>query len=454
MKAVDQARVLLLGAVAALLLPAACDAGGIVGGDCRTGTDLCGERCVDLSVDPTHCGECGNECDEGLVCRSGECEPAGGRPSGGGGGTAGQPSTGGDAGAMPGGAGAEAGVGGNSGSGGRGGRGGAGGASGRGGGAGSSGQAGAGGAVCLPPFDTADQCGDCDTVCTEPSPLCAPDDLGGYQCVPECEPPLIACGDQCVDVNVHPLHCGGCFNICPSGICQAGECVGATTGHIAAYCMDYFYVQQQSAHTILLGNAVFLPIRNEIRILAFSRWAPANVRTQVDRVIQWSAAARGRTRTVTTIVDPAELSSELSIQNYDVFLIHDQSQAPAGELASIGAAWQNSMVLDSFARAGGVIVVLNGARGTGEMAEFIDASGLVSLDGHTPILPEDTTTRFYNRAPGDALGINVVSPISPLPFSCTFDTQVAPDSESVFVVTDAPAPDPGSPVVVHRIVAP
>ncbi|HEY8943115.1 MAG TPA: hypothetical protein VIM73_02585, partial [Polyangiaceae bacterium] len=258
------------------------------------------------------------------------------------------------------------------------------------------------------------------------------------------------CGDQCVDTNVHPLHCGGCNNVCPSGICQMGECVGATTGHVATYCLDYVYARQQSAHTILLGNAIFLPIRNEIRILAFSRWAPSSVRTQVGRVIQWSATARGRTFTLTNVTAPAELSAQLSIQNYDVFLIYDQSAAPPGELATVGQSWQNSMVLEAFARAGGVIVVLDGAQGTGEMAEFIDQAGLLELNGHTPIAPEDTTTRFFNRAPGDALGINVVSPLSPVPNSCTFDTPVAPSSESVFVITD----DANTPVVVHRIVAP
>jgi hypothetical protein len=144
----------------------------------------------------------------------------------------------------------------------------------------------------------------------------------------------------------------------------------------------------------------------------------------------------------------------LNIQNYDVFLIYEQPNAPAGELAALGAAWGGSLVLDSFARAGGVIVVLDGAQGTGEMTEFIDAADLLSVEGHDAIPITDTTTRFYNRAPGDALGINVVSPLSPVPNSCTFDTMAVPSPETVFVITNAAAPADGQPAVVHRILAP
>jgi hypothetical protein len=100
-----------------------------------------------------------------------------------------------------------------------------------------------------------------------------------------------------------------------------------------------------------------------------------------------------------------------------------------------------------------VIVVLDGAQGTGEMAEFISAADLLRVDGHTPIPLEDTTTRFFNRAPGDALGIGVVSPLSPVPNSCTFDTQEAASSDLVFVITNAAAPDVGEPAVIHRILA-
>jgi hypothetical protein len=261
------------------------------------------------------------------------------------------------------------------------------------------------------------------------------------------------CGDQCVDTNVNPLHCGACFNLCPSGICSGAVCVGASPGHLALYCMDYAWAQPATAHTALLGNAVFLPLRNEIRVLAYTRFAPSAVRNQVNRVIDWSASARGRTYRIDAVTQAAALSASLSIQDYDVFLVYEQADAPTGQMASIGASWAASGVLQSFAEAGGVIVVLDGARGTGEMAEFIDAAGLLALNGHNAIALDDTTTRFFNRSPGDALGIGVVSPLSPVPYSCTFDTSVSPSTDTVFVITDAPAPGVGNPVVVHRTIA-
>jgi hypothetical protein len=122
-------------------------------------------------------------------------------------------------------------------------------------------------------------------------------------------------------------------------------------------------------------------------------------------------------------------------------------------LAALGAQWAANGVLQSFAEAGGVIVVLDGAQGNSEMAAFIDSAGLLALNGHSAIALDDATTRFFNRAPGDALGIGVVSPLSPVPYSCTFDTSVVPSSETAFVITDAASPAVGNPVVVHRTVA-
>jgi hypothetical protein len=217
--------------------------------------------------------------------------------------------------------------------------------------------------------------------------------------------------------------------------------------------MDYQWAQRETAHTVLLGNAVFLPVQSEVRILGFTRWAPLAVRTQVNTAIGWSATQRGRTYQIDTIKDPAELSAKLNVQAYDVFLVYEQSDAPQGQLESLGSSWRTSGVLDAFARAGGIIVVLDGAQGTNEMPKFIDAAGLLPLDGNTPIAIDDTDTRFYNRAPGDALGIGVVSPISAVPYSCTFDTNASPSTDTVFVITDRDGPD-GNPVVVHRTVAP
>jgi hypothetical protein len=43
---------------------------------CRPGFASCGGTCVDLDTDPSHCGECGRDC-EGSPCGDGECQAAG-----------------------------------------------------------------------------------------------------------------------------------------------------------------------------------------------------------------------------------------------------------------------------------------------------------------------------------------------------------------------------------------
>ena len=46
---------------------------------------------------------------------------------------------------------------------------------------------------------------------------------------PDCEPPLVACGQECVDLSYHHAHCGRCDNYCGTeggrfGRCYEGQC--------------------------------------------------------------------------------------------------------------------------------------------------------------------------------------------------------------------------------------
>ena len=148
-------------------------------------------------------------------------------------------------------------------------------------------------------------------------------------CIKKCPLGLTVCDPDCVDTTIDTNHCGMCNNLCPSGICSGGKCVGANPGHVALYCLDYAWAQATTAHTVLLGNAVFLPLRSEVRILAYTRYAPAAVRNQVNRVIAWSPTARGKTYRIDPITQANLLSTELNVQDYDVFLIYEQADAPA-----------------------------------------------------------------------------------------------------------------------------
>jgi hypothetical protein len=52
---------------------------------------------------------------------------------------------------------------------------------------------------------------------------------------PECEAPLVACGQECVDLEWHHAHCGRCDNYCgiegaKFGRCAQGKCTSTLSG--------------------------------------------------------------------------------------------------------------------------------------------------------------------------------------------------------------------------------
>ena len=310
---------------------------------------------------------------------------------------------------------------------------------------------------CLPPHDSPAHCGDCDTQCKAPTPLCAPDGNGSFMCVPKCILPLIECQGECVDpqsFNSDPENCGKCGNECPSGICQAAKCVGARYGNIALFCMDLESATATSSPTTLLGNAVFTPTVNPVKVLAYTRGARAAAVTRVNSVIGWAGSARGRSADITGAKTVAAVTANLNILDYQVLLIHDLDQAASGDPAAAATTWESGSVLSSFAKAGGVIIVLDGGDGTGEMHQLINAGNLLdpsqktSLSGQTDV----TLGQVWNNAPFDVLGVNVLSPFLGTSHTCTFDTNAKPGSDTIFVLSDDEAG--GTPIAIHRVIAP
>jgi hypothetical protein len=86
------------------------------------------------------------------------------------------------------------------------------------------------------------------------------------------------------------------------------------------------------------------------------------------------------------------------------------------------------------------------------MPAFLDSAGLLSATGQTHVVG----SQIHNRAPADAVGLNVLTPFLALQSTCTFTTTSPPDSTTVYVVTDMPASSGnlGAPVVVHRVILP
>jgi hypothetical protein len=82
------------------------------------------------------------------------------------------------------------------------------------------------------------------------------------------------------------------------------------------------------------------------------------------------------------------------------------------------------------------------------MSDLINNAGLLEVSGQR----DATAVRLLNRAPADAVGINVLSPFLSISDTCTFVTTSEPSPSTVFVVS--PSEEVGSPVVVHRIALP
>ncbi len=142
----------------------ACAAGeSCVDGSCACIGEVCNDGCVDLSSHPDHCGDCDSPCPEGRFCAEGRCTAV------------------------------------------------------------CSGDLAACGGDCVNPETDRDHCGACDAPC----PL-------GAQCndgTCECRPGLVACGDRCVDLSSDVAHCGACDAPCgPSDACEDNSCTIACGG--------------------------------------------------------------------------------------------------------------------------------------------------------------------------------------------------------------------------------
>jgi hypothetical protein len=222
-------------------------------------------------------------------------------------------------------------------------------------------------------------------------------------------------------------------------------------GHVVYACMSYQQTFQNSAQTTLLGNAVFLPNREPVRVLAYSEHAVPAVMASTDRTIRWAGSAPlvGRTAEITRTASVSTIETDLVLSDYEVLLVYDQELAPAGELATTGATL--APVLDPFTRGGGVVIILSSGLGVAEMPQFASATGLAAVGAETAY----TFEMAHMRASGDALGIGVVTPFVTLPESCSFATTETPATDTVFVTTDtAPAMGLGAPIVLHKIVTP
>lgn len=443
------------------------DDNALVGGACAVPFTECSLQCVDLETDPNNCGRCGNVCQPGEPCVSGTCN--GTRD-----GTIGDGAHDGttdaldDRGLEDGGREDALGLDGGDGSNGDGGRedalggdggdgalgdggkedalssdaGDAGDGANRDGASSEGGDAGDGGSICVPPFDTNQQCGDCFTRCAFPNDTCKPAD-GGFACQPFCDPGFTNCGGVCFDLQNDGQHCGTCTNVCPSLLCRNALCRGGINGDLAVIGHDYATnVPFPGPQSTVLTNAVFLRTTNPLRVLAYQRYASAQSISRVTTILQSFATQSGRTLQVTPTSVDADIPARLTITGFEALLVYDEQSANPGVLGPLGASWNST--LTTYLAAGGVVVVLDGAAGaTKEMPQFLSSAGLLSITMQNTVTPG---TQVNNVAPGDSIGKNVGTFYGATKSSARFVTE-APSATVTYVVME---PVSGQPVVVHK----
>lgn len=408
------------GVSAVLAVLVACGAEGcghgdaLVGGACAAGYAQCENTCVDLSSDPANCGVCGATCALGVACFAGSCAASG--HEGGGQYDGGGQSDGGDAAGKLDGAASDASD---------------------------------APAADAAPGDalTADAPG-LDALATDAltdanAPNCADAVLGDDSSTRGCTAPLQLCGCSCVDVSANPDNCGTCNNACASNLCSGGVCQGAAPGDDIVIGHDYLGVSATTAEARVLANAALLRYGNPVRILSYERYADSATVASTKAILSSAAAARGRTVAITVAPSDTYVEDNLTVRNFDVLLVHDQADAGADTLSSLGSAWASSLA--TYFATGGEVVSLDGAKGNGQMPIFLTQSNLLAV---TSQMVKPSGTAFTVAAPGDSVGTGVLSPYGTLGQNAEMTTDPA-GASNVYVVVD---PADGAPVVIHKLV--
>ncbi len=382
----------------------------LVGLECDPGFERCGSICVDVSRDDSNCGACGTSCGAGEMCIEASCAPDtrdGGTQDAGGDGDADAGPDAGDGDGRPqlppacSGPGSQANC-----------------------------VCGIGqikcGTTCRNVGTDPNHCGACDQSCGAGG-FC----IGGT-CAPSCEAPLTQCRAQCVDLENDPQNCGSCGRACESGLCAEGECIGVTAGHIVA--MGHDMTNSTPATRRLLGNAVFLPLADPVRILAFDEKASNAVKAGVENAVMSMASITSRNFEFTSATS---LAVTFLLSMSDVFVIEAQTLATNSSLLKNGETW--SLALTEFLARGGVIVLMEGPNGANDGTyQLLKAAGLFSPGGRVAIGRKQLSL----VSPGDGVATAVPTFYLGGAETMGFDAVV----DGTVVVTE---PTSDTPVVIH-----
>lgn len=262
-----------------------------------------------------------------------------------------------------------------------------------------------------------------------------------------CIPPLVACGNDCVDLTNDPLNCGQCGHVCPTLLCANSKCQGTLNGHVVLIGHDYSGASSQSQLKIL-GNAALITPATAIRVRSWEQYSAPGATAVVRSTINAAASAQNRTVVFTTAALPSDVLATTAL-NTDVLLLHDQPNAPASTLAALGASF--AATIATFTKDGGVVLVTDGGSGADpQMSAFVKSAGLFDVDAENPI---SFGKNLSVIAPADVVGLGVLSPYAAGIRSVRFDCN-DPNAGFVSWVVVDPNVDAGppKPVVIHRVV--
>jgi hypothetical protein len=255
---------------------------------------------------------------------------------------------------------------------------------------------------------------------------------------PTCSADTAFCAGGCVDLDVDPSHCGTCGVHCATEMCEAGQCVGDPVGHLMVIGMSYEATNAASER--VLGNAVFRTNHDPLRVATYERHAVDTAITSVHAALRRQAALRHRRYRVTAI-SPTAPTAAMGNGAYDVLLILDQARAHNDTLGSVGSALEP--VIADFASRGGTVVALASHDGSGQMCDFLTASGLLACSSLEP-----AAGMVHNVIPTDVLGNGVLAPFEAPDLSTAFVLPTFDQSDQGAVVL---ASDGGLPLAVHRV---
>jgi hypothetical protein len=254
-----------------------------------------------------------------------------------------------------------------------------------------------------------------------------------------------------VDATSDPSNCGTCNNVCASQICQNSQCLGATSGGIVFIGHDFETTATGTTQAHVLSNAVFIPQTNPLRVLIYERYADAIALTRIAAILQ--ANTLGRTYLPTVTISDADIPNTLSLQKYDVLLVPDQRNAPAGALGMLGPVSGGNWAapLGSFAQSGGVVVVLDGGTGVAEMPAFVTGTGLLTVTAQVSLATGTNGTLLDKLALGDVVTTGLFLPYAAGANSVSVSAEANGGNVFYVIVTASDAGTGGAPVVIHKV---